>query len=362
MTTPPAGESGMPDREEELRRAAQGDDPGAWVTFGGWLLLNGRPADDYRPWLRKARGSQLSWQHVSMHFVLDDLIDTGRPDAAFEVLVLSGAASEGEAALVVAERWGGRHPREAEAWYRRAAESGEPAGLVAYGWWLEKAGRGEEAGPFYEEADALGDRAGGLFAARWYATRGRREQALAAAARAVRRAEAAETEKTFGQNLLRHTLFEAGDIAFLCGDADGMAELYARAEAVPYQWSMQSTDWTTAVTTITVSVALIPFIQALVSHAAQDAHEVARNALRRMVRRREDPDARIADHGQLVLVAQDFSRDLALHIPTEAADEAFDALARLDLPSPASTAPSRPEGQPGTLHWNASLRRWEFRP
>jgi TPR repeat protein len=361
MATPPEGESDVPDREEVLRRAAEDDDPVAWIQLGGWLLLNGRPAHEYRPWLRKARGSQLNGHHFSIEFLLEDLMDAGRPDDAFEALALSGAASEGEAALRVAQRWDRHRPQEAEAWYRRAAEAGEPAGLVAYGRWLEKAGRGEEAGPFYEEADVLGDRAGGLFVARWYAARGRREQSLEAAGRAVRRAEVAEAEETYGQNLLRRTLFEAGDVAFLCGDVDGMAELYARAEAIEYQRSPASADWTTAVTTITVSVALVPFIQALVGHAAQDAHEVVRNALRRMVRRRKHPDTVLAEPGQRILVAQDFSRELELHIPTEAADEALDALAQLDFPSPTPSTHSQVEALPGTLRWNASLRRWEFR-
>ncbi|WP_330285631.1 hypothetical protein [Streptomyces sp. NBC_00576] len=44
--------------------------------------------------------------------------------------------------------------------------------------------------------------------------------------RAVRRAKEAETQETRGENLLRRTLFGAGDVAFLCGDADGMAELH----------------------------------------------------------------------------------------------------------------------------------------
>ncbi|WP_330285630.1 hypothetical protein [Streptomyces sp. NBC_00576] len=69
-------------------------------------------------------------------------------------------------------------------------------------------------------------------------------------------------------------------------------------------------------------------------HAAQDAHDVARNVLRRMVRRRRHPDAVLAEPGQRILVARDFSRELALHIPTEATDEALEALAGLDFPAP----------------------------
>lgn len=189
MATPRAGERDVPDREEALQRAAEGDDPVAWIDFGGWLLLNGRPAHEYRPWLRKAQGSQLNGHHFSIEYLLEDLIDAGRPDDAFEALVLSGAATEGEAALRVAQRWDRHRPQEAEAWYRQAAETGEPDGLVAYGWWLERAGRGEEAGPLYQQADVLGDLAGGLCVARWYAARGLCEQALEAAGRAVHRAE-----------------------------------------------------------------------------------------------------------------------------------------------------------------------------
>ncbi|MFJ9381613.1 hypothetical protein [Streptomyces sp. NPDC101455] len=140
-----------------------------------------------------------------------------------------------------------------------------------------------------------------------------------------------------------------------------MTASYARAEAVEYQWSPESADWSTAVTTIGVSVALIPFIQALVGHAAQDAHEVARNALRRMFRHRKHPNAVLDEPQQRILVAQDFSRELALHIPTEAADEALDALARIDFPPPTPNTQSQTERPPETLHWNASLRRWEFR-
>jgi tetratricopeptide (TPR) repeat protein len=356
MTTTPSGESDVPDREVSIRRQAQGDDPEAWIELGGWLLLNGRPAHEYRPWLQKVRGSRLNGHHVLIEFLLDDLVAAGRPDDAFEALVLAGAASEGEAALRVALRWDRHRPQEAEAWYRRAARAKEPAGLVAYGQWLEKAGRGEEAGPLYKEADVLGDRSGALFVGRWYAARGRQEQALDAAGRAVRRA-GAEAE-LYGRNRLRDTLFEAGDVAFLCGDVHGMADLYAQAEAVVYVRSPESADWTTAVTTITVSVALVPFVQALVGQAAQDAHEAARNALRRMFQHRKHPDAVLAEPRQRILVARDFSRELTLRIPTEATDDALDALARLDFPSPPS-APT--EEHQGTLHWNTSLQRWEFR-
>ncbi|MFI6038506.1 hypothetical protein ACIBBD_31105 [Streptomyces sp. NPDC051315] len=360
MTTPPAGDSDVPDREAKLRRAAEGGDPAAWIELGGWLLLNGRPAHEYRPWLRKARGSQLNGHHFAIEFLLDDLVAAGRPDDAFETLVLSGVSSDGEAALRVARRWERHRPQEAEAWYRRAARAKDPAGLIAYGQWLEKAGRSEEAGPLYEEADALGDRAGALFAGRWYAARGRREQSLAAAGRAVRRAEELEA-RTYGENQLRTTLFDAGDVAFLCGDVDGMAEWYARAEAVRYVRSPASVDWTTAATTLIVSVALVPFVQALVGLVAQDAHEVARNALRRMFQRRGHPDAVVAEPGQRILVARDFSRELALHIRTEASDEALEALARLDLPSGAPDTPAPDEGHQETVHWNAARRRWEVR-
>jgi hypothetical protein len=284
---------------------------------------------------------------------LNELVGSGEAEEAFKSLFLSGASSEVEAVLRVVLRVEEYSPGEVEAWYRRAADTREPAGFLAYGRWLERVGRGTEAGPLYEEAAGRGDREGALALARWQAARGQRDLAQHYAETAVRQAR---LDVKYAKQTLRRTLFEAGDVALLRGNMEAMQDLYDRAESIEqFEPARAPTPWVTAVSAATVTILVVPFIQALASQAAQGSYEAARNVLRRMFRRGSDRRDTLAQPSERILIAEDFGHQLTLYIPTEATDEALDALAQLDL---SSDSP----GCRGKLRWNSALRKWEYRP
>ncbi|MDH6221640.1 hypothetical protein [Streptomyces pseudovenezuelae] len=98
--------------------------------------------------------------------------------------------------------------------------------------------------------------------------------------------------------------------------------------------------------------------QALAGLAAQGAYETARTALRRVFRRGIDPrdEHVLAERSRRLLIAEDLTRQLRLHIPTEATDKALDALAGLDL------TPDAQQATRGALRWNSELGEWEHHP
>ena len=359
MSDDRSGESPSPDAatylEHRLRAAAGKDDPAAWIQLGSWLLKHGRPAREYGPWLRKARGRGFNGLDYNLELQLDDSVAAGWAQEAFESLYLSGASTEVDALLRVVLRVEWHRPEEAEVWYRRAAETGQPAGLRAYGRWLEEAGRSTEAGPHFAAAAGRSDHSALLDLARWQAQHGQYAQALESAEQGVRAAESFPVER----GALRPALFDAGDVAFFCGDMEAMADQYGRAESIEYPLAPRAPgSWETAIIAATVSTAVVPFVQALAGLAAQGAYETARTGLRRVFRRGIDPrdEHSLAEPSRRLLIAEDLTRQLRLHIPTEATDKALDALAGLDL------TPDAQQVTRGTLRWNSELGEWEHHP
>ncbi|MEV7862970.1 hypothetical protein AB0O86_30220 [Streptomyces hirsutus] len=341
--------------QHRLRAAAEEDDPAAWIQWGAWLLEHGRPAREYGPWLRKARGRGFGGLDYKLELRLDDSVAAGWAQEAFESLYLSGASTEVDALLRVVLRVERYRPEEAEVWYRRAAETGQSAGLRAYGQWLERARRSTEAGPHFAAAAERGDHSAVLDLARWQAQHGQYAQALESAERAIRAAQSLPVEC----GALRPALFDAGDVAFFCGDMEAVADRYGRAESIEYPLAPRASgSWETALVAATVSTAVVPFVQALAGLAAQGAYETARTVLRRVFRRGIDPrdEHVLAEPSRRLLIAEDLTRQLRLRIPTEATDKALDALVRLDL------TPDAEQATCGTLRWNSELGDWEHHP
>jgi hypothetical protein len=103
----------------------------------------------------------------------------------------------------------------------------------------------------------------------------------------------------------------------------------------------------TVITTAVVTAAVVPFVQGLISRAAEDSYQAVRNVLRRRfaaARGREpDPGSRP------VLVIKD--GDVALFIRPELDDDAIVKLA--DIPG------SLPAGRL-QIYWNEAERRWQI--
>lgn len=127
-----------------------------------------------------------------------------------------------------------------------------------------------------------------------------------------------------------------------CGCADG-AQGAAGGHPLPSPSAVFRLAETAA--TVAVTMAVVPFVQALASRAAQDAYEGARELLRKIARRHRADDE---------VVISDPQADLTLRIHIEATDEALRALAGLDLRA-------RQTGEsPAEVIWNRERRSWEI--
>jgi tetratricopeptide (TPR) repeat protein len=144
-----------------------------------------------------------------------------------------------------------------------------------------------------------------------------------------------------------------GDALLNRGLLDEAVSWYARVDELPKPPRAPGI-WLTA-SAVVVSLAVVPFVQALAGKAAEHAYATVRTILRRIATRHDTHEwaAERSGHDGVLLVVQDPVAEIELHIRTTASDEALDALADLALPAPQPGAVTR-----ARVRWDEGRRAW----
>ncbi|GAA2229964.1 hypothetical protein [Streptomyces indiaensis] len=124
-------------------------------------------------------------------------------------------------------------------------------------------------------------------------------------------------------------------------------------------------DLVAVVVTALVTTAVVPFIQALVSKAAEDSYGQARGLVLRMLHRNGEPEATAepveecaGEEEPGLLIADDAEVGIALILWSNASDEALRALSSLDLDE---LTARRPDQGRVRLVWHPATGRWHIR-
>ncbi|MEU6053175.1 hypothetical protein ABZ829_22425 [Streptomyces xanthochromogenes] len=113
-------------------------------------------------------------------------------------------------------------------------------------------------------------------------------------------------------------------------------------------------DAVLAVMGVTVSAAVLPFLQSLASQAGQQAFDAARATARRVINRHaaEAP----AIHRRKKVVVEETAAGLRFIVPPDLPDAALAALAATDLEALVASAGN---GATTTISWNETTQRWQ---
>ncbi|MGW4689664.1 hypothetical protein ACWEPM_32895 [Streptomyces sp. NPDC004244] len=109
-----------------------------------------------------------------------------------------------------------------------------------------------------------------------------------------------------------------------------------------------------AVAGMTVTTALLPFLQSLATQAGQQAFEAARATIRRLIRRNGE-NAPAIHSGRQQIAVEETGTGLRFIVPPDLPDAALAALASADLESLAAPAEG---GARATIHWDEALGQW----
>ncbi|MGW3493154.1 hypothetical protein [Streptomyces sp. NPDC001020] len=219
-------------------------------------------------------------------------------------LVAVGDAQSARYLAISASR-SGDHEAEAE-WWARAAELGDEVSALMQGRALEKLGKFEEAEAVYHRAAARGEPS--------------------------------------AQYQLREILRRQGKPV--------PEHLRSIEDPPPVQRS--GTTQTVVVTAI-ITTAVVPFVQALASKAAEHAYETARTLTRRLLLR-EDRAAAPPSGGPVIYVLEDSQSGTRFELRSgRLSDEALLGLTLVDLEALAAPDPS---GRTVTIRWEDSVGVW----
>lgn len=123
-------------------------------------------------------------------------------------------------------------------------------------------------------------------------------------------------------------------------------------------------DIATVVATATITTAVLPFIQTLVSEAAKDTYSGAKAFIRRLRRSKDlssasDPETAAelpaSDDETDVLLVEDPAMGITVHLSSDLPLEAIRALKDVDVPGAAA---SLDEGHHAHLRWSPDLKAW----
>ncbi|WP_438297164.1 hypothetical protein [Streptomyces sp. HUAS TT7] len=122
--------------------------------------------------------------------------------------------------------------------------------------------------------------------------------------------------------------------------------------APPAAYPVPDAVW--AVAGVTVSAAVLPFLQSLASQAGQQAFEAARATARRVINRHaaEAP----AIHRRKKVVVEETAAGLRFIVPPDLPDAALAALAATDLEALAAPVG---DGATTTISWNETTQEWQ---
>ncbi|MGW1245199.1 hypothetical protein [Streptomyces bobili] len=107
-----------------------------------------------------------------------------------------------------------------------------------------------------------------------------------------------------------------------------------------------------AVSGVTVTAAVLPFLQSIAAQAGQQAFEVARATTRRMIGRKGAPQIH---SGKTQIFVEETAAGLRFSVPTSLPDAALAALAATDLEALAMPAE---KGRTVTIYWDEESEQW----
>ncbi|ANP51666.1 TPR repeat protein [Streptomyces griseochromogenes] len=274
-------------------------------------------------------------------------------------------AGESDAMYRLAELLAGREADQALHWYRRAAEAGHLQAMYAMGTtcddaderggWLRHAAENGHADAKLELGRALRDRDLSQEAEHWL-----RAAAEDDGEQWIEPRDPAEIDAGLGP---RHqACLELVTLLAAQGRIDEAGQWRDRAKRV-LEWEAnvnrafyRRSATGTVVVTAVVATSVIPFVQALMSKAAEDAYGQARALVQRMLRR--SPAQSEARSGATLLIADDPDAHITLCLWSDVSDEALRALASLNLDELTAQRPDRGRIR---LVWNPADARWQIR-
>ncbi|MEV7890406.1 hypothetical protein ACWD3I_24385 [Streptomyces sp. NPDC002817] len=326
--------------ETLLRTAAERGDIFASWRLGRALLAVDDKAQEARHWLTAATRAghreariRLAWLDAGRRLYGSDR----RPEV--DQWFRRAAATEGHMANMADYR--GRHR---EALLRELAAAGD---ALSANYLAIQAGRNGDTDAevrWYARAAELGDDASPLLQGRALEQQGRLEEAEDVYRRAVATADASTGHGASARYLLREVLRSQHKPV--------PADLQ-HVEPPPPQFRGEPTH--TIVATAVVTTALVPFIQALATKAAEEAYGAARSLISRLLhsdQRATTPPP----SGPVFYVLQDPQSGTHLELRTgRLDDEALHALTLTDLETLAAPDPA---GGTVTIRWDDSVGLW----
>lgn len=250
---------------------------------------------------------------------------------------------------------------EREFWLRRAVESGDRPAMVHLADLSQKRERPDDAEHWYRMAIAHGVPYACSNLSSLLAGQGR----LSEAEECVR--PEAEAGSALGARQLADVLQKLGRTQ----EAAAWRETYERRRD-EVRAPINVPDLAAVAATALVTTAVVPFIQALISKAAEDAYGQARGLIRRMLRRNEEPASAAeaiepagvpvgepaGEEGPSLLIADDAEAGITLFVWSNASDEALRALSSLDMDE---LTARRPDQGKARLVWHPETGRWHLR-
>ncbi|MFI1398631.1 hypothetical protein [Streptomyces sp. NPDC020681] len=318
--------------EKWLLAAAEAGDPEAMYRLSGiyWdRAVNRHPnggADEVRSadWGRRA--ARAGW-----------------PEAVSAMGVQSGVSAE-----------------EREFWLRRAVEAGDLWAMTSLAELAEKHKRLDDAEHWYRMAIDHGVSYVRPSLSYLLMRQGR----LSEAEQCVR--PEAEAGSVRGAWQLADVLEQLGRTQ----EAAAWRERYEALKAREIEGSLHETagtvsEFATVAVTALVTTAVVPFVQALVAKAAEDAYGHARGLVRRMLRQDGEPAPAGEPVGESsgeeeagLLIADDAEAGITLFMWSNASDEALRALSSLDMDE---LTARRPDQGQVCLVWHPAPGRWHIR-
>jgi len=316
----------------------------AYSRLGEHLLAQRRPRGTVCLWLRRAADAGFTAFGPVLEDHLYELVAAGMPEQALPWLTESGLyKKEAEAVLWIAWTCDRFRLAETKAWYDKyhSLITREDQRIIGY------------PAMFGAEQERLRDaaRAGDTFSMTTLALdldrRGRSHEAT----QWYRAAAEAGHEDAF---------LPLGNLLVRLGHLDEAVHWYMREEQRPKPPAAPGWE---VITTALITAAMVPFLQALATKAAEDSYNAVRVLLSRIARRHGAKARRQADQAGtgtgVLLIVGDPKRNLTLRIRTDATDEALRALAKLDLSS--TTPDSQTErSSPLRLEWNPDTHSWRI--
>ncbi|WP_146228934.1 sel1 repeat family protein [Streptomyces sp. NWU339] len=354
---------GKPDPNLEL--AAEAGDVGAMKTLGKHLHESPGGLEHAERWLLAAAeaGDHEAMYHLSEVY-WDFAISrrsNGDADKARSVDWCRRAARAGWPEAVRAMgRKSGISGNEREFWLRHAGEDGDPWAITSLAELAEKRKRPEDAEHWYRMAIAHGLSSVRTDLAYLLMRQGR----LSEAEECVR--PEAEAGSVRGAWQLADVLEQLGRQQEASAWRETYEALRAREiEESGRQLSRAAPEFATVAVTALVTTAVVPFVQALVAKAAEDAYGQARSLVRRMLRGNGEPgpaaeavEESTGEEEPRLLIADDAEAGITLFVWSNASDEALRALSSLDMDELALRRPDRGRVR---LVWHPGTGRWRIR-